>query len=100
MWGWGGGWWMMIFWVLFWIAIIVLVIYLIRQLGSRPSAHPPKSAPLSPLEVLQLRYARGEISTEEYEERRRIRCPRTRGDSPAVVGWRECLKEVSPHPRG
>ena len=63
---------MMILWLLFWIAIIVLVIYLIRQLGSRPTTHAPKSAPLSPLELLQLRYARGEISTEEYEERKRV----------------------------
>jgi uncharacterized membrane protein len=38
-----------------------------RMYGAR---HKP--APQEPLEVLKLRYARGEIGREEYEERRRI----------------------------
>jgi len=70
-WGWGhmafGG----ITMVLVWIGIILLIVFLVRGVGglSAPrETHPPRQ---SALEVLQERYARGEINKEEYEERRR-----------------------------
>jgi putative membrane protein len=66
--GWGmgfGGPIMLIFWLLVVIAIVVFVKWLSAQ------ASPPQSRDRSPLEVLQDRYARGEISREEYEEKRR-----------------------------
>jgi putative membrane protein len=70
-WGWGhmafGG----ITMVLVWIGIILLIVFLVRGLGGLSSpreTHPPRQ---SALEVLQERYARGEINKEEYEERRR-----------------------------
>lgn len=63
MWGWHWLWW------LFWIAIVVVAIYLLtRALSStrRDDVGGRESA----LDVLEKRYARGEISSEEYEERR------------------------------
>lgn len=58
-----GFWGMHIFWWLFWIAVIV-VLFLPITLVSRGRRRE------TPLEVLQRRYAAGEISTEEYEERK------------------------------
>jgi putative membrane protein len=49
----------------------VLVVVLVRVLGDRP--HQPDARPLDrnrAREVLDERYARGEIDTVEYEERR------------------------------
>lgn len=55
-----------LFWWLFWIAVIVgLVLWLARVAGQGPRASQ------TPLERLQRRYANGEITTDEYEERRR-----------------------------
>ncbi|MBP2641739.1 MAG: hypothetical protein H6Q66_2690 [Firmicutes bacterium] len=58
----GGG----IFMLLIWVAIIVGVFYLVRLLitQSRATAPPEDSA----LEILKKRYARGEISREEFEK--------------------------------
>lgn len=61
MWGMHGGWWV------FWIgAIIVTALVIMRSSASQPS----DLLPPSPLEVLQGRYAAGDISTDEYEERK------------------------------
>jgi len=63
---------MHLIWWIFWIALIaVLVVILIRQ-QSRPS--PPSSQSShpepTPLRLLERRYAAGEISTDEFEERK------------------------------
>lgn len=62
MWGWHWIWWV------FWIALSVAAIYaIVRFIGDRdrsPEEHE------TALDVLEKRYARGEISTEEYEERK------------------------------
>lgn len=59
----GHYWGMHLFWWVFWIAIIVL-------LFSFATPVPKTWARERPMEILQRRYAAGEISTEEYEERR------------------------------
>ncbi len=61
----GGGWFwgMHVFWWLFWIVLIVIFVALLRPV---PRSRPPET----PLQILQRRYAAGEISTEEYEERK------------------------------
>ncbi len=74
MWGsWGIG--MMIMMFLFWAAVIVALILLIRWLitsgTSGPQGTTDRSAE-SALDILQKRYARGEISKQEYEEMRRV----------------------------
>lgn len=66
--GWMGfGW---IFMVLFWLLIILGIIALLRWLGmgGNGSRDTPRK---TPLEILQERYARGEIEREEYEQKRR-----------------------------
>jgi putative membrane protein len=63
-----GGWWffgMHLFWWLFWLLIIVLLFLMLRP-GSRSKIGRRET----PLEVLQHRYASGELTTEEYEERK------------------------------
>lgn len=61
-WWWFGG--MHLIWWIFWVLLIVLLFSLIipKQRGTM--------ARETPLEVLQRRYAAGEISSEEYEERK------------------------------
>lgn len=73
---WGGGWsWMMFFgplmMILFWGTVILLVVFAVRWLGGLPeSLHP--SSQKTALEILQERFARGEIEKDEYEEKRRL----------------------------
>jgi putative membrane protein len=66
MWGWGmhgswrGG---VIMWLLFIALIVVLVYFLLRQQNVGGSGTRSETA----LEILKKRYARGELSKEEYE---------------------------------
>ena len=58
---------------IFWLIILALVIWFIVSRFSRGSnrgAH--ATAGGSPLDILKERYARGEIDTAEYEERRKL----------------------------
>ena len=64
----GGGWWffgMHVFWWFFWVLFILLFFALLRPV---PRSKAPKRE--TALEVLQRRYAAGEITTDEYEERK------------------------------
>jgi len=62
-WGMGFGWiFMILFWALVILGIVALIKWLSDQSGSRG-----KTA----LEILQERYARGEIQREEYEQKKR-----------------------------
>jgi len=78
MWGYGFGWgWLMMsLGTILWIAILVVLVWaLIRWLNTRTStpAPPPSSGVQSgptALELLQQRYARGEIDTATYEQMR------------------------------
>lgn len=60
--GWGF-WEMHFFWWLFWVAVIAALFFLFAPALRRRRRE-------TPLELLQRRYAAGEISTEEYEERK------------------------------
>jgi len=53
--------------VLFWVFVIAGVIYMVRWLMGQGIAGRPDSS----LEILKKRYARGEISKQEFEEMRR-----------------------------
>ncbi|ALM75566.1 SHOCT domain-containing protein [Thermococcus barophilus] len=53
--------------LLFWIAIIAGVVWFIKWLFEQSSGGSRKSA----LEILDEKYARGEIDDEEYERRKR-----------------------------
>ena len=63
---WGGMWFGWLLMISFTGAVIVLVVWLVSL--SRPASHeqPTETA----LDVLQARYARGEISKEEYLDTR------------------------------
>jgi putative membrane protein len=66
---WGpGGWWPVfpIFWLLFW-GVLIFALFRFRGGRWRPQPQRPHSE-----EVLAERYARGEITVEEYRERLRI----------------------------
>ena len=65
----GWGWWMLVGWLwmaVFWGLIIWAVVTVVRRDGSSSG----RSASDDPLTILERRYAAGEISHEEFEERR------------------------------
>ncbi len=55
-------------WIL-WLVILVAIVWVIRSAAGGGSA-PPSSTRESALEILKGRYARGEISLEEYRRMR------------------------------
>lgn len=58
--------------IVFWGGIILLVVMLARGLGAggyRDASSPTRQ---SPIEILQERFAKGEIDKKEYDDRRRI----------------------------
>ncbi len=57
----------MLFLVLFWVFVIAGVIYLVRWFIGQGIVSRPESS----LEILKKRYARGEISKQEFEDMRR-----------------------------
>jgi putative membrane protein len=70
MWGWGGGWWWMalvmpIGMILFWGSIIALIVWAIRQFSEG------RGGGGNAIEIARGRYARGEISREEFDQIRR-----------------------------
>ncbi|MEQ8236669.1 MAG: SHOCT domain-containing protein [Syntrophomonadaceae bacterium] len=55
-----------------WIILIGLAVYLIYlNNNSRPDGSGPSSLRETPLEIAQKRYARGEITKEQFEELKR-----------------------------
>lgn len=65
-WGWGGG----LLMALSWVALILFVVWIARAVSARDGPderHRPKSA----IDILTERYAKGEIDTKEFEERKR-----------------------------
>ncbi|NIO68638.1 MAG: SHOCT domain-containing protein [Anaerolineae bacterium] len=64
----------MMFMGLFWLVPLILIgLPVAYALGWRPGngQQPPRREEQSPLDILKARYARGEISREEYQEMRR-----------------------------
>lgn len=60
---------------LFWIVLLVAFVYFLRGLfgrGAGPGNTAETPREKSALEVLEERYAKGEIGKEEFEERRRV----------------------------
>jgi putative membrane protein len=67
---WYGNGWMLgmhFFWWIFWVLLITVLVALVlrRQPGSPPASREPTA-----LEILERRYASGEISTDEFEDRK------------------------------
>ena len=64
-WGMGFGW---IFAILFWALVILGIVALVRWLFYTQGIGTPGKRPL---DILKERYARGEITPEQYEQMRR-----------------------------
>lgn len=63
--------WMMMFgglFFLFWLGVIFLVVWAVAKVASGGGSPSPRE---SPLDIAKRRYARGEISKEEFEELKR-----------------------------
>lgn len=68
-WGydWGMGWFWWIFMVVFWILVILGIVYLVRlAIGTKGEGREETA-----IEILKKRYAKGEISKEEFEEKKK-----------------------------
>ncbi|MEV8181467.1 MULTISPECIES: hypothetical protein [Micrococcaceae] len=63
-----------IFWVLLIAGVILLAVVLVKAFNRNATDRhgPPRTGAGPAREILEGRYARGEISTEEYQERSRI----------------------------
>ncbi len=59
---------MMLSMILFWIAVILGIVWVVRWMADQPGRRGPED--IDPLEIIRRRYARGEISREEYERLR------------------------------
>jgi len=64
---------MALFMLIFWVAIIAAIVWLVVSLTRQGRLTSPGLGPGRPsaLDILQERYARGEISREQYEQMRR-----------------------------
>lgn len=69
MFGWHG-WWGLVAMAAFWVLVISVVVLVVRT-WFRPSSERPRT----PEDILAERFARGEISQEEFEARRRTLTP-------------------------
>lgn len=72
-WGWMGG--MMLFGGLFWLVLLVLgvvaVIGVVRTQGSGSRGSPSTERKPSALDILEERYAKGEVQRDEFLEKKR-----------------------------
>jgi len=72
---WGGGFLGPIFMIVVLAVVIALVVMLVRRLGDTPGrhdGHPGARHRQTPLDILEERFARGEVEREEFEERRKL----------------------------
>ena len=71
----GMGWWMLwggLMMVLFWGGIIALIVWTVQSLSRREDGQGQPGAPRrTPLDIARERYARGDISREEFEQIKR-----------------------------
>ena len=56
--------------LVFWVAVIALIILILRWLSGNARAQHPRGD--SALDILEARFARGEIEREEFEEKKRL----------------------------
>ncbi len=87
MWGYWFG--MNVAWWVFWVALFVLFFSFLTPVPRRGAR-----LPSDPLEILQRRYAGGEITTAEYDERR----AHLLHDTPRASADRNRTSAVPPRP--
>jgi putative membrane protein len=64
---WYGG---MFMWIIGLIVIGLIIYFIVAAAQSRPERRPPEQKE-TPMDVLRMRYARGEITKEQFEEMKR-----------------------------
>ncbi|HEY4599932.1 MAG TPA: SHOCT domain-containing protein [Cerasibacillus sp.] len=64
--------WFGVFWMIIFILLIIALIYLVVKVIQNNKHENEKSAPNDALNILKERYAKGEITDEEYEHKKRI----------------------------
>jgi putative membrane protein len=70
----GGGWLalMIIGMLVFWTVLVIGIVMLVRHYGPRGSAPTSQSRSNSSVEILKERFARGELTEEEYLRHRKL----------------------------
>ena len=68
---WGMGWFGGVMMVVFWTILIIGIVLVVRHLLSGQDGG-ASARGADPIEILRERYARGEIGTQEFEERRKV----------------------------
>lgn len=72
-WGWGHMFFGSFMMLLFWGGLIILIVLAVRMMGRKPAQGSDGSAQGNrALEILEERFARGEIDKEEFEERKQL----------------------------
>lgn len=69
MWDFGAGWWWGwgfggIFMILFWVGLVALIVWVVMKLSKGGETSSKKD----PLDIAKERYAKGDISKEEFEQ--------------------------------
>ena len=64
--GLGGG----IMMIIFWAAIILFIVWIVKEVSGRNNSNKPRHGK-SALEILEERYAKGEIDKKEFEEKKK-----------------------------
>lgn len=74
--GWGWGWGHMMFgslmMVVFWGLVVLLVVLVVRRVGGGFGEGTPAASKNPALEILQERFARGDIEKDEFENRKKL----------------------------
>lgn len=66
MYGYGTGWWWMALMPVLWLALIAVIVWAIVRLTQRPGREHSTTHVESPEEILDRRFARGEIDEDGY----------------------------------
>lgn len=61
----------MIFWVIVLVAVVAAIVWLVRNLGASGSPHHLAPRRSAGLDVLEERYARGEVNRDEYLQKKK-----------------------------
>lgn len=71
-WGWAWMAVMMVMMLLFWGAIIAAIVWLLRHASWSPTPREGDASKEAPAEILDRRFAEGEISEDDYRARREV----------------------------
>jgi putative membrane protein len=70
--GWHDGGWGVLWMILWWAVVVALVVLVVRWITQSSGTGSTGGRPSDALDILDERFARGEISEEEYRERKRV----------------------------